>query len=54
MHPSYMVSGLNATDKTAMYEMPLIYVFGVWVLGLGEHFRYSGFECWHFVTGVFS
>ena len=41
-----MVSGLNATDKTPMYEgMPLIYVFGVlwlvraffciWVLGYG-------------------
>ena len=38
MHPSYMVSGLNATDKTAMCEMPLIYVFGDWVLGLGRAF----------------
>ena len=38
MHPSYMVSGLNAMDKTAMYEMPLIYVFGDWVMGLGRAF----------------
>ena len=38
MHPSYMLSGLNATDKTAMYEMPLIYVFGDWVMGLGRAF----------------
>ena len=29
-----MVSGQNATDKTPMYDMPLIFVFGfgVWVL----------------------
>ena len=38
MHPSYMVSGLNAMDKTAMCEMPLLYVFGDWVLGLGRAF----------------
>ena len=31
-----LVSGLNATDKAPIYEMPLIYVFGV--LGLGEQF----------------
>ena len=30
-----LVSGLNATDKTPMYEMPLIFVFRGW--GLGEH-----------------
>ena len=29
-----VVSGLNATDKTPMYEMPLIYVFGVWGFGV--------------------
>ena len=27
------VYGLYATDKTPMYEMPLIYVFGGWGLG---------------------
>ena len=27
--PSDELSGLNATDKMPMYEMPLIYVFGV-------------------------
>ena len=51
------VSGLNATDKMPMHEMPLIYVFGVWGLGFwgwGEHFRYWGFGCWHFVIGVLS
>ena len=53
MHPSYMVSGLNATDKTAMYEMPLIYVFGDWVLGLGEHFLYWGFWATAFCHGRF-
>ena len=30
--------GLNATNKTTTHEMPLIYVFGVWVLGLGQAF----------------
>ena len=30
------VSGLNARDKMPMYEMPLIYVFGVW--SWGEYF----------------
>ena len=29
------INGLNATDKTPMYEMPQIYVFGVLGLGLG-------------------
>ena len=46
-----MVSMLNATDKTPMYEMPLIFVFGVWGLGLwgwGEHFLYWGLGRWHF------
>ena len=28
-----MVSGLNAMDKTPMYKMSLIYVFGFWGLG---------------------
>ena len=37
------ISGLNATDKTPMYEMPLIYVFGGW-----------GIWQWHFVIGVLS
>ena len=32
IHHYYRVSGLNATDKTPMYEMPLIYVFGGWGL----------------------
>ena len=43
------VSGLNATDKTPMYEMPLTFVLRVWwveVLGLGEHFLYLGFGRW--------
>ena len=31
-----MVSGLNAMDKTPMYKMPLIYVFGVWGLGFWD------------------
>ena len=36
--------GLNATDKTQMYEMLLIYVFRVWggVLGLGQAFFVLG------------
>ena len=29
------VSSLNATDKTPMYEMLLIYVFGGWGFGVG-------------------
>ena len=29
------VSCLNATDKTPMYEMPLIYVFGCWGFRVG-------------------
>ena len=36
-----------------MYEMPLIYVFGVLRLGYwGEHFSHWGFGQWHFVIGV--
>ena len=31
-----MVSGHYGTDKTPMYEMPLIFVFGVWGFGVGE------------------
>ena len=46
-----LVSGLNAADKAPIYEMPLIYVFGV--LGLGEQFFYWGFGQPHFVIGVF-
>ena len=30
-----LVSGLNATNKTPMFEMPLIYVFGVLGFGVG-------------------
>ena len=37
-----------------MYEMPLIYVFGGWVLGWGEHILYWGFGQWHFVIGILS
>ena len=48
------VSGHNATDKMPMYEMPLNFVFGGWVLWLGEHFLYWGFGCWHFVIGILS
>ena len=29
-----MVSGLNATDKTPMYEMPLIFVFRAFGVGV--------------------
>ena len=32
---TYNISGLNAQDKTPMYEMLLIYVFGVWGFGVG-------------------
>ena len=50
----WAVSGLNATDKTPMYEMPLIYVFGVWRLGLGWALFVVGFWAmafchWRFV-----
>ena len=38
-----VVSGHNATDKTPMYEMPLICVSGFLFWGLGEHFLYWGF-----------
>ena len=31
-----MVSGQNATDKTPMYDMPLIFMFGVWGFGVGK------------------
>ena len=51
------VSGLNAMDKTTLYETPLIYVFGVGGLGFwgwGEHFLYWGCGQWHFVIGVLS
>ena len=34
-HSWWLVSGLDATGKTPMYEMPLIYVFGIWGLGFG-------------------
>ena len=38
------VSAHNATDKLPMYmyEMPLIFVFGVWVLGVGRAFFLFG------------
>ena len=38
-----MVSGLNATEKTPIYEMPLTFVFGGWGFGVGEHFFVLGF-----------
>ena len=41
--PSPVVSGHNASDKTPMYEMPLIFVFRVRVLGLGRAFFVLGF-----------
>ena len=49
-----MVSGQNATDKTLVYEMPLIYVFGVRGFGLGQAFFVLGFWAmaychWRFV-----
>ena len=31
-----MVSGHYGTDKTPVYEMPLIFVFGGWGFGVGE------------------
>ena len=48
----FTLSGLNATYKTPMYEMPLIYVFGVF--GLGRAFFVLGFRAmafchWRFV-----
>ena len=36
MYIKLPVSGHSATDKTPMYEMPLIYVFGGWGFGVGE------------------
>ena len=58
---SYMeclsVSGLNATVKTPMYEMPLTFVLGGWGLGFyywEGAFLNWGFELWHFVIGVLS
>ena len=47
------VSGLNATDKTPMYEMPLVYGFGGRGFGV-EHFLYWGFGQWRFVIGILS
>ena len=38
-----MVFGLNATDKTPIYKMPLTFEFGVGVLGWKENFLYWGF-----------
>ena len=46
---SVLVSGLNATDKTPIYEMPLITCFGFKV---GASIFYLGFGQWHFVIGV--
>ena len=56
-HSWWLVSGLDATGKTPMYEMPLIYVFGIWGLGFwgwGEHLLYWGSGQWHFVIEVLS
>ena len=48
-----MVSGLNATDRMPMYEMPLSYVFRV--LELGASIVCIGvFGQWHFGIGVLS
>ena len=44
MYHNKLVSGLNATDKTPIYEMPLTFVFGGWGF---EHFLYWGFGRWH-------
>ena len=43
-----VVSGLNATDKTPSYEMPMTFVFQ----GLGGEFSYWGFWRWHFIIMV--
>ena len=45
-----VVSGLNATNKTPMYEMSLIFVLGVG----GSIFLYWGFGHWRFDIGVLS
>ena len=52
--PSPVVSGHNATEKTPMYEMPLIFVFRARVLGVGRvffvlRFRVLAFCHWRFV-----
>ena len=44
------VSGLNATDKTPMYEMPLNYVYGI--LGLGRTFFALGFSAMAFCPEI--
>ena len=50
-----MVSGLNATDKTTMYKMSLIYTFGFWGLGFGASFFLIGvLGQWHFAIDVLS
>ena len=36
MYIKLPVSGHSATDKTPMYEMPRIFVFGGWGFGVGE------------------
>ena len=44
------ISGLNSTDKTPMYEMPLIYVIGV--MGLRRAFFVLGFWAMAFCPGI--
>ena len=44
------LSGLHATDKTPMYEMPLTFLFGGRVLRLERAFSVSGF----WVFGIWS
>ena len=46
-HESPAVSGLYATDKTPMYEIPLIYVMG---FGVGRAFFCIG--QWRFVLSL--
>ena len=44
-----MVSCHNATDKTPMYEMALMFVFRGWGFGFGRSILYWGLQCWRFV-----
>ena len=46
------VSSRNATEKTLIYEMPLIFVFGS--LSFGGSFFILGLGLWHFVDAFMS
>ena len=53
--PRPLVSGLNATDKTPTFEMPLTFVFevlGVWHFGVGVSIFCLG--RWRFYIGDLS